>query len=133
MTVISSCPFCGGPAEMDTRRLYRNFRTGAVEDACAIYCLECCAEQSFCYRDEPGVDRDTIIADVVARWNTRSEADARMQRAAEALKPFAEACAHLHPSQPDDGVTLDGFKVADFRRAAEVYAALFQEGGGNSP
>jgi hypothetical protein len=52
--------------------------------------------------------------------------DARMQRAAEALRPFAEACAHLHPSQPDNGVTLDGFKVADFRRAAEVYAAISQ-------
>jgi hypothetical protein len=55
-----------------------------------------------------------------------AEADARMQRGVEALKPFAEACAHLHPSHPDNGVTLDGFKVADFRRAAEVYAALSQ-------
>jgi len=40
--------------------------------------------------------------------------------ALEALRPFAEACAHLHPSHPDDGETMDGFKVSDFRHAAAI-------------
>lgn len=39
----------------------------------------------------------------------------------EALRPFAEACSHLHPSHPDDSETLDGFKAGDFRRAAAAY------------
>lgn len=54
------------------------------------------------------------------------EANARLIEAApnllEALRPFAEACAHLHPAQPDDGETLDGFKCEDFRKAAAAYA-----------
>lgn len=47
-----------------------------------------------------------------------------LQEAREALGPFAEACSHLHPSQPDDGVTLDGIEARQWRRAAEVYRAL---------
>lgn len=38
-----------------------------------------------------------------------------------ALKPFADACIHLHPSQPDDGLTLDGIEVRQWRAA---YAAV---------
>lgn len=40
----------------------------------------------------------------------------------DALRPFAEACAHLDPRLPDDGQTLDGFLVAEFRWAAAVYS-----------
>lgn len=47
-----------------------------------------------------------------------------LQLALEALKPFAEAAAHLHPSNPDDGTTLDGLEVRDWRRAAAAYEAL---------
>jgi len=43
-----------------------------------------------------------------------------------ALEPFAESCCHLHPSHPDDGETLDGFKVSDFRRAYHVYTKAKQ-------
>lgn len=39
----------------------------------------------------------------------------------EALRPFAEACQHLHPSLPDDGLTLDGIEVRQWRAA---YAAV---------
>lgn len=38
----------------------------------------------------------------------------------EALAPFVEAAMHLHPALPDDGTTLDGLLVADFRRAAAL-------------
>lgn len=53
-------------------------------------------------------------------------ADALTADLMEALRPFAEACAHLHPSQADDGLTLDGIKVAEWRRA---YAAFSKAEG----
>lgn len=40
----------------------------------------------------------------------------------DALRPFATAIIHLHPALPDDGVTLDGFKISDVRRAAAALA-----------
>lgn len=64
-------------------------------------------------------------AGIVDGWRERAErAEARCRALEEALRPFAEACAHLHPSQPDDGVTLDGFEVRDFRRAALALTSL---------
>jgi hypothetical protein len=68
---LAPCPFCGGRAELDTHRSFRALQTGRVENACAVYCLECSADQSFCYSDAPGVDREAIVADVIARWNRR--------------------------------------------------------------
>jgi hypothetical protein len=66
----------------------------------------------------------------VRRLIARQLADAALRAAApdllEALRPFAEACGHLHPSQPDDGETLDGFKVRDFRAAAAAIAKATQ-------
>lgn len=62
-------------------------------------------------------------AGIVDGWRERAErAEARCRALEEALRPFAEACAHLHPSQPDDGVTLDGFEVRDFRCAAHAFS-----------
>lgn len=72
-------------------------------------------------------------AGIVDGWRERAErAEARCRVLEEALRPFAEACAHLHPSQPDDGVTLDGFEVRDFRSAALALTSLppTSEGGG---
>ncbi len=46
---------------------------------------------------------------------------ARIVELGEALTPFAEACQHLHPALPDDGVTLDGIEVRHWRQA---YALL---------
>ena len=34
-----------------------------------------------------------------------------------ALEPFADAACHLHPNQPDDGLTLDGIEVRHWRAA----------------
>ena len=52
----------------------------------------------------------------------RDEALAKLAACREALEPFAEVCAHLHPSHPDDGETLDGFSVGDLRRARAALA-----------
>ena len=55
-----------------------------------------------------------VLAPIIRTQSTR------IAELEEALRPFAEACMHLHPSRPDDGVTLDGFSVSDFRRASSV-------------
>lgn len=69
-----------------------------------------------------------------ARWEANAKAigeNIRMALAAPALlkaiEPFAEASTHLHPSQPDDGLTLDGVEVRHWRAAA---AAAFNARGG---
>lgn len=69
--------------------------------------------------DAPGYAASLPLATILQvqtnnerEWRGRAErAEARCRALEEALRPFAEACAHLHPSQPDDGVTLDGFEV----------------------
>lgn len=78
------------------------------------------------------LEHDTSLAYVAELRERAERAEAQCRVLLEALKPFAEACAHLHPSQPDDGVTLDGFEVRDFRRAARAFAPLptTSEGGG---
>ncbi|RAK51622.1 Lar family restriction alleviation protein [Phenylobacterium soli] len=70
--LLLACPFCGGAAELDTLRPYRNISTGNVERGCAIYCLECSAEHMECYADRRGEDRETVIAEVEERWNRRT-------------------------------------------------------------
>lgn len=71
-----------------------------------------------------GGDRNAVLTDPIF-----AEAAARIRVLEAALRPFAEACAHLHPSQPDDAVTLDGFEARDFRRAAQALSS--SHGGGN--
>lgn len=73
---------------------------------------------------------DTATAPLAETNHRRDEANARLIAAApdlaEALRPFADAILHLHYTLPDDGLTLDGFKVSDIRRA---YAALAKAHG----
>lgn len=44
-----------------------------------------------------------------------------LNAAAGALKPFAEASEHLHPSHPDGGLTLDGIEAGQWRAAHRAY------------
>jgi hypothetical protein len=46
-----------------------------------------------------------------------TDLEAEVARLREALQPFADAAEHLHPAQPDDGLTLDGLKVSEWRAA----------------
>ena len=46
----------------------------------------------------------------------------------EAAKPFAQAWSdHGHPMLPDDGETLDGFRISDFRTLTAALSRLTGE------
>ena len=65
------CPFCGSPAEMDTRRAYRNLATGHLGTAMAIYCTQCDADMTVCLEDHPDFGTDEIAQMLIAQWNKR--------------------------------------------------------------
>lgn len=67
---LKPCPFCGGAAELDTMRVYRNVRNGALVDAVAVYCIRCGAEMSVCRDDVPG-SVDDLAHGLVEAWNSR--------------------------------------------------------------
>jgi hypothetical protein len=66
--------------------------------------------------------RDAALALAYERLRCWNEANKRVRALLEALEPFAEAASHLHPSQPDDGLTLDGIEVRHWRAAAQAVA-----------
>lgn len=66
-----------------------------------------------------------VIRDIATRAADALETlTAENERLRGALKPFAEACEHLNPATADDGATLDGIEVRQWRAA---YAALNTE------
>lgn len=106
MDKLEPCPFCGGNA-----RAWHYY----------VKCRSCGAETG-------PHDSDN---EAVAAWNDRPHHQRLLQalkEAREALLPFAEACCHLHPSQPDDGETLDGIKVGEWRKAAQALAKIDEIG-----
>lgn len=80
------CPFCGGDAEIDTRRGYRQLPTGVVGSGVAIYCTNCSSDMMHCYEDHSGVDRDDLRADLVGAWNKRAAEAAAFRRGVEAMR-----------------------------------------------
>jgi hypothetical protein len=69
MSSIKPCPFCGYPAEIDTQQPYRNFQSGVLGSAVAVYCTGCIANMSICREDVPDVDADMVIK----LWNARNK------------------------------------------------------------
>ncbi len=77
----------------------------------------------------PDVEGDCDLAAFIAAASPsaiRSMVE-ELQAARKALEPFAEAADHLHPSQPDDALTLDGIEVRHWR-AARAAATHHEEG-----
>lgn len=66
------CPFCGGDAESDSQRGYRNISTGNPEKSAAIYCTKCNADMTWCYRDTPEIEREQVMSLLIEQWNTRA-------------------------------------------------------------
>ena len=69
--ILLPCPFCGGPAEMDTHQAYRNITTGNIEDAAAIYCRVCPVNMSLCREDMPELDTEDFVQLLTEKWNAR--------------------------------------------------------------
>lgn len=67
---LKPCPFCGGAAELDTMRVYRNVSNGALVDAVTVCCIRCGAEMSVCRDDVPG-SVDDLAHGLVEAWNSR--------------------------------------------------------------
>src|SRR6266446_4459744 len=61
MTELKPCPFCGEKAELDTLQGYRNYATGRMEHAIAIYCSCCTATISVCIPDVPDITWDQVV------------------------------------------------------------------------
>ena len=73
-TTLKDCPFCGGVAEMDTRRAYRSLSSGHLGTAVSIYCCGCSADMMHCYEDNPGTDPEALWDDLRDQWNRRTSA-----------------------------------------------------------
>lgn len=73
MSDLLDCPFCGGIAEMDTRRSYRNISTGQLGRAVSIYCMSCNAEMTFCLADTPELSVEEIADLATEQWNARTK------------------------------------------------------------
>lgn len=69
---LEPCPFCGGDAESDSQRHYRNISTGNLEKSAAIYCTKCNADMAWCYRDTPEIEREQVMLLLTEQWNTRA-------------------------------------------------------------
>lgn len=72
--------------------------------------------------DRPMLDElPAEIGKIAARAQS---AEPLLAEAAWVLEPFAEAADHLHPGNPDDGLTLDGVEVRAWRAARTLSAKL---------
>lgn len=69
---LKPCPFCGGPAELDSQQSYKNITTGNLGLAAAIYCPVCPVNMSLCYEDMWNMDADSVVGFVIGAWNTRN-------------------------------------------------------------
>lgn len=76
---LERCPFCGGDAEMDSRRAYCSYPEGKRGSAVAIYCLKCGADMSLCREDYRGMDDEELIYLVRKQWNNRPAELTRLQ------------------------------------------------------
>ena len=87
---LKCCPFCGGEAESDSLRGYRNISTGNPENAAAIYCTKCSADMTWCYRDTPEIERDHVMKLLIEQWNTRATASLQGEDAVERVARIVE-------------------------------------------
>lgn len=130
---LKPCPFCGGEADSDSARNYRNISTGTPEKAAAIYCTKCSADMTWCYRDTPEIERDHVMKLLIEQWNTRATASLQGEDAVERvalrhtvldiLNSVAPAVENLACNQ--EQADADGCMVKVSRQAVdEVLAAV---------
>jgi hypothetical protein len=72
MLKLLPCPFCGGDAEADHMRYYRQLSGGVLDHGAAIYCISCDADMTMCRADTPELSDEDRMAILVEQWNRRS-------------------------------------------------------------
>lgn len=85
---LKPCPFCGGQAELDSKQAFREFVSGKISDAVAVYCTKCSAEISVCVPDVPDIQPEQLVD----MWNTQSPVEdlsALVQRLVRRLRKAA--------------------------------------------
>lgn len=102
-STLLGCPFCGGEAESDSQRGYRNISTGNPEKAAAIYCTKCNADMTWCYRDTPEIERDQVMTLLVEQWNTRATPSLQGE---DAVERVAHAVTSEFGRMYKDGVPI---------------------------
>ena len=124
MTDLKPCPFCGGEAEMDTRRQYRALTSGRLGNACAVYCTACEADVSVCLEDVPEWTEEALQY-VTERWNTRpreAQLEAEIAELRAKLAAYTDeldvAEFHLHSLVDDEhaGGVMHGDIEGTFQR-----------------
>lgn len=69
LPALKPCPFCGGPAELDTRRPFLALSTGKPGTGISVYCVgDCPAEVMLCRGDVEGLTPEMVID----LWNRRA-------------------------------------------------------------
>lgn len=71
---LKPCPFCGGPAEIETRKVYdydNNYQY-------TIKCKYCDASPKTCTVDDIYFKKENAIKMIVKAWNTRSNKNFRL-------------------------------------------------------
>lgn len=102
MADLLPCPFCGGNAELDTRRSYRKIGSGDLDDAVAVYCLECTADHMACRADHIGLTTNDLVDIVSAAWNRRAPvAGWRSIETAPVDLPVLLYCPNLGVANPE--------------------------------
>ncbi len=116
---LKRCPFCNGAAELDTMRGYRNISTGKMENAIAIYCLECGADISVCRGDVPDIEPEQLAE----MWNKRNNVGdlvSLVNRLAHSLRKAVPS--HDLPEKALDYLQREGLIGSPLRETANALA-----------
>lgn len=111
---LKPCPFCGGPAELDSQRAFLAIPSGKLATGIAIYCVgECPADMMICRPDVP----DVTVEQVIELWNRRADPasavrnddthvheaiDAGIRRAKQTSAQCNDAAAADQVAHPED-------------------------------
>lgn len=120
--LLKPCPFCGGPAELDTMRGYIAIATGRMGNEVAIYCIECSADMSLCHEDVPDMSIDDMVFALTEAWNKRdAPADPRPDDLATLVFRLARSL-----NKPN-GDTLLAQKALDYLRRNGLQCSPFRD------
>lgn len=70
---LKPCPFCNGPAELDSLQGYLSMPGGRPRNQAAVYCTGSCGvHMTMCYVDVPHLSHDEVVDVLIENWNKRA-------------------------------------------------------------